>query len=448
MRIIIFLLFLITILTPTYATPRKLSLDDAILLAVRENPNVISSRLSETVQKFNLEVQEWGFKPHYAFQATGRLGSGGVTVLPGISLLTPIGTQLTLSASNTALTAQIMQPLMRGFGKAVVEAALENAKDSESIAKLNIEGTLRTTVTSVINAYLDVMMAEQTIKIDKEALARAIKSVEQTRLYIKAGHKAGNELVTVKANVASAQSQLTNDDNNLIQARYGLLTAIGVDPNAEIVFDKLDVAALIKKYHLPAKQMATKLILENDIQYQVDQITLHGSTSRNVLLANDNARWQLNLTVNAGENGSGVFNYSTPLQNVNLSLTVPIDDQPSKQAILNARTALKQAELALLQEKWNKETTAINGWNATVSANRSMRFAEDAEHLQDQTYHISYQKYLHGLIDSLELQSAQNQLIQSQQTLLGAQVGYIKALVNMDMLTGHTLKTWKIGVRL
>ncbi len=45
------------------------------------------------------------------------------------------------------LSLQIMQPLMRGFGKAVVEASLNNAKDSEVISRLNIEGTLRTTVT-------------------------------------------------------------------------------------------------------------------------------------------------------------------------------------------------------------------------------------------------------------------------------------------------------------
>lgn len=427
---------------------RKLSLDDAILLAVRENPNVVSSRLSDTMQKFSLHVQEWQFSPHYAFQVTGKLGAGGVIAQPGVSLLTPIGTQLSLSAINTEVSAQIMQPLMRGFGTAVVEAALENAKDSDVISKLNVEGTLRTTVTSVINAYLDIMMSEQSIKIDREALQRAQKSVEQTKLYIKAGHKAGNELVTVKANVASAESQLENGLNNLMQAKYALLTAIGIDPNTNIKFDKLNVPALIKKYHLPSIAQAKKLVLKNDIQYQVDNITLHGSTSRNVLLAKDNARWQLDLTLNAGSNGSGVFGYNTPLQNVNLTLNVPIDNQSNKQAILNAEISLKQAELGLMQEKWSKETSAINGWNTTVSAERSMHFAEDAAQLQDKTYHISYQKYLHGLIDSLELQSAQNQLIQSQQTLLGAQVGYVKALVNMDMLTGHTLKTWNIGVRL
>ncbi len=54
-----------------------------------------------------------------------------------------------------------MQPLLRGFGPAVVQAALNNAVDSETIAKLNVENALRTTITAVINAYLDVVMAQK-----------------------------------------------------------------------------------------------------------------------------------------------------------------------------------------------------------------------------------------------------------------------------------------------
>ncbi len=101
-----------------------------------------------------------------------------------------------------------------------------------------------------------------------------------------------------------------------------------------------------------------------------------------------------------------------------LTLQIPIDDQVAKQAVLNAKIALQQAELALKQEKWDIETNAINGWNNVVSAERALHFAENAEKLQTKTYNISYQKYIHGLIDSLELQSAQLQLIQAQQTVI------------------------------
>lgn len=449
--------------------PLTLSLNESILLAVRENPNVQSSQLSYTVQKFSLWVQEWQFLPHYSFQANantggGSPGSANVNAQPGISILTPYGTQASLTAGNQntgkfspGLSLQVMQPLMRGFGKAIVESALNNAKDSEVISRLNVEGTLRTTITSIINAYLDVLSAEKTITIDEGALRRAETSVRQTKLFIKAGHLAGNELVTVQANVASAKSKLENDRNNLIQARYALFAAIGIDPNTDVTFTTLDLNALINKYHLVSVNEAKRETLENDIQYQTDEITLHGPTQRSLMVAEDNTRWQLNFMGNVAT-GTGTGGQSTGINtilsganqnsSVGLTLQIPIDDQISKQAVVNAKIALQQAELALKQEKWNKETSAINGWNSVVSAKRALRFADDAERLQEKTYNVSYQKYLHGLIDSLELQTALESLIQAKQIYLNAQIGYIKALVNMDLLTGKTLKTWDVQVRL
>lgn len=453
-----------------------LSLQEAISLAVRSNPNAQVSQLGYLMQKYNLHVQEWQFKPHYSFQASishaGSRSSGNPVVYgdswnaqPTITYLTPIGTQFTLGASNTTalnyhpgLSLQIMQPLMRGFGKAVVESALENARDSEYITRLNVEGTLRNTVSAVVNAYLDVLTAERIIQIDEAALKRARESVEQTKLYIKAGHKAGNEIVTVEANVASARSQLENDRNNLLQSRYALLTAIGLDPDTELRFEKMDVDALIKKYHVPSISSVKSDVLKNDIQYQVDNITIHGSTARSLLVAKDNLRWQLNATATAATgNGSGggqnaglnsVFNGTNQSESIALTLQIPIDDQLSKQAYENAKIAMKEAEINLRAEKWAKETGAINGWNQVQSARASQRFAIDAERLQEKTYTVNYQKYLHGLIDSLELQSAQLQLIQAQQTLLSARITYLKSLVNMDLLTGNTLKTWNVKVRL
>jgi outer membrane protein len=456
--------------------PINLSLKEAILLATRDNPNIQTTQLSYVLQKFNLFVQEWQFYPHYSLQASATLNRSGTpgqpisnshtySVQPGVSLLTPIGTQIALNAPNTktghynpSVSTQITQPLMRGFGRAIVEAALKNAMDADVIARLTIEDTLRITITDVINAYLDIVAANEAIHIDEKALDRAILSVKQTKLYIKGGHKAGNELVTVEANVASARSTLENDKNNLAQKQYALLAAIGIDPNQPVHFVGLNIQELINKYHLPSLDQAKKLILANNISYQTAQITLNGSTTRNLIIAADNTRWQLNLTANATTgNGSGggqnagvdsIFNGANQSQSIGLQLQIPIDDQISKQALLNAQIALKQAKIALKKQKWDIETNAINGWNNVVSAERALRFAENAEKLQEKTYQISYQKYLHGLIDSLELQTAQVQLIQEQQNLLSNQIAYLKSLVNLDWLIGHTLKTWGITVRL
>lgn len=471
-----YLLSILLIFNTTYAKPPTLTLDEAILLAVRHHPHVQISQLNHVIEKYNLYIQQWEFYPHYNLRAKAAFMQNGIpgqlinnghlySVEPGVSLLTPIGTTVSLSSVNTndnnhtniALSAEIMQPLLRGFGKTIVETALNDAKDAEVISRLNMQGMLQQTVTNVISAYLDLMFAKKILFIDQAALTRAEKSMQQTKLFIQSGHKAGNELVTVSANVASAKMQLENDENIFKQTRYALLTAIGLDPNTNISFFDLDIKKLINKYNLPTLDKTKYLVLQNDIQYQIDNITLHGSTTRNVLVAKDNARWQLNLTANmmTGNTFSGsedasinnLFNASNQSKSIMLSLDIPIDNQPLKQAILNAKIALKQAQLALMQEKWSNETNAINNWNLVQSALRALYFAQDAERLQQKTYQLSFQKYLHGLIDSLELQSAQQSLIQSQQALLSAQISYLKALVNLDLLIGHTLKTWDIPVR-
>ncbi len=471
--------FSIVISTVVWAdvTPAKsLSLQDAVLLSVRTNPNVQSSQLSYIAQHFNTEVQAWEFQPHYSFQAgftQNRSASDGQAfdnshqwnATPGISVLTPIGTQANLTLNNQVtsnynpgLSLQIMQPLMRGFGRAVVESALNNAKDAEVISRLSVQGTLESTITSVINGYLDVVMANKTVEIDQDALKRAQLAVTQTKLFIEAGHKAGNEIVTVEANAATAQSQLQNDKNNLLQAQYGLLQAIGVDPNSDIQLSDLDISGLINRYHAITEEKTRELVLANDIQYQIDRITLYGPTSRSLLVAEDNTRWQLNLsaTANTGSGSGGgqnagtdsLFNGANQSQSIGLSLTIPIDDRLNEQAVVNAKIAMQQAELALKQEQWAKETNAINGWNSVESAKSTLAFAKSAEDLQQKTYQVSYQKYLHGLIDSLELQSAQNQLISAQQSYLSASINYLKSLVALDMLIGNTLNTWDVKVRL
>lgn len=475
-----FLLLVILIVTPvikTQANPmRRLSLKEAILLAVRENPNVQASQLSHVEQKFQLEIQQWQFHPHFGLQAStttshsysvtsnGYVSQNATGVQASASLLTPIGTQMTLTSSNNVsnnfnpgLSLQIMQPLMQGFGKPIVEAALNNAIESETISRLNVEGTLRATVTNVINAYLDVVSLQNTLAIDQQALMQSETSKKQTQLFIKSGHKAGVELVAVLADVASAQTRIENDKNNLDQARFALLASIGIDPNTPVTFDNVNVNELINKYHIPPLDKAKKMILENDIQYQTDQITLNGSIKRNVMLAEDNTRWKLDLTVNSNAGGgtgggrnagiNSLVNGVNQTNSASLNLTVPIDDRPAKLALASAKIALRQAEIALQQEKWDKETSVINSWNSIYSALRATHFAENAKTLQEKTYHISFQKYSYGLIDSLELQTSQQQYSAAQQTLLNARISYLKALMNLDLLVGTTLKTWDVKVQ-
>lgn len=471
-------LMLIAIMSCAYAKAdavRTLSLNEAILLAVRENPHVQQAQLSHVSSKFALEIQEWQFKPHYALSATrttsqnysvtqdGLVTDNRTGIDPSASWKSVYGTETTLTSSNNlqghynpGLTLGVMQPLMRGFGRPIVEAELYNARDNERISRLHVEEVIRGTVTEVINAYLDVISAENTLQSDRDSFKRAEESLQQTKAFIKAGHKAGVELITVQADMANAETRIENDTNILEQTRYALLTTIGLDPNTAVSFSHLDVPALIKKYNTPPLTIAKKLILENDIQYQVDQITIAGATKRSIEIAKDNTRWRLDVNASAavgngtgGGDNAGINSLVNGVNQTNmltLKLTVPIDDKAAKISLINAKIGLREAELALKQERWNKETTAINSWHTIYSAERAMAFAERAETLQQQSYKISVQKYRYGLIDSLSLQTALQQLNGNERLLIDARISYLKALVHLDQLIGRTLQTWNVTV--
>lgn len=477
MKKIILILALALFSTLCFGASDTLSLEETIFLAIRSNPNVQNQSLDNVLKKFDLFIQEWKFTPQYHLQSSltaGRTAAAGQPLVttkgyqiqPSVTLLTHYGTTVSFMSDNSfgdhfnpKVSLQITQPLVRGFGRAVVEQALNNARDDITIARLTTEGTLRSTVTAVINAYLDIVNDEKTIEIDRDAVVRAEKSVEQTKLFIKAGRKAGNELVTVEANVASAKSTLENDKNNLERARYALLAAIGLDPNTNIRFTNLNIEELIRKYRLPSLESTKSLVLQNDISYQTSQLTLYGAKTRALLVAENQALPKLDLQINAskgggtggGSNSAGInslFNKANRSTGIGLNLDYTFNDQQTKQSILSSKIALKQACIALEKSKWEKETSAINSWNSVISTERALRYAQDAEQLQQKTYQISYQKYLHGLVDSLELQTAQVALINAEQRLLSARIAYLKALVNLDDLVGHTLKTWHIKVRL
>ncbi len=477
LRLLFFLLFLsCTTLSQAQTIPRTLSLNDAILLAVRESPGVQLQQLADIQKKYALELEQWNFKPHYEIKANKTTSqsysatqSGMVTqnssgITPEVSLNTPFGTNISVAANNDInknyhpyLSISVTQPLIRGFGRPIVEAALQSAMEDVRISQLENEETLRTTVTTVIDNYLDVVSAEKTLEIDKNDLERSQKSVGQTKLFIKAGRKPGVELVTVQAAVANAQAKIESDHNGLAQAHAKLLQAIGLDPNANVIFTDISVPNLIKKYSIPSLVDTKKLVISHDVSYQRELITYEGSLKRGLAKAENNMLWKLDLTAsaatgsdsnNSGQNAglNSIVNGVNRTDSVALNLTIPIDDQSAKIALENAKIALHEAAIGLKQDKWNRETAAIDSWNNVFSAERSLKLSEHAESLQKQVYTISEQKYSYGLIDSIELQSTRQSYVLTQQQFLTQQITYLRALVTLDRMIGRTLQTWNIQV--
>lgn len=460
-------------LLPLTGKAQTLSLEEAILLSLRNNPAICQADLNTVLQKFALELQQWQFQPHYslnAIQTTTRTSNTAAGhfitttqtgVQPGISLATPYGTEISLSATSNlnghdgpGMSLQIMQPLLRGFGRDIVESALRDTKDQGRISALNKLQTVRQTVTHVIHAWLEILLLDETLGLDRDMLAEARRSLEQTRLFIKAGKKAGVEAISAQAAVATARATLANDLQAREAARHTLLLAIGLHPDTPLTLKPLNIPALIGRYPVFSKATTRRMALLHNPQYQIDQILLEGSLRRHLRQAEDAARWQLNLLLVAssgnGSESGGHSGFNNLVNGVNqtssatLSLTVPIDDQSARTAIANSRIAMQQAKIALREEKWRIESDALNLLGNVNSAHEAISLAARAARLQESARKVSQKKYAAGMIDGLELQLAEQQCRTAKQLEASHRVRYLHALAELDLLTGHTLETWHI----
>ena len=489
MRRMIFLLtmpLLLAVFGVCAEEAKLLNLQDAILLGLRYNANVRTAELQRVVQKFQLEVAQWQFQPHYTFTTGGSWNTSRYgnqyspmtqtwSATPGVSWDSPIGTTVTASESNSwagnnhfspAMNVSISQPLISGFGEAVVEAGLEDAYDAEKTNKLGLKSTIMSQVTSTISAYMTVVGAENSVEVDQEALDRAKTNLFQTKLYIQAGQNPQSDEVQAEVQVAQALSQLQLDKSALLVARYSLLQTIGLDPNSTI---RVVHEVPLEKYRLLPEDKSIKETLANNIDYQTAVIEI-ANASRSVMLAKDANRWSLNLTEEYNRGGyvatqgtivppvvapiaasGGGFNnligntaYGSTTA---LTLTVPIDNKSNQEEVLSAEIGLQTAELNLKQAKQTLIIQTMSTRDGLVNLATQIQLEENQVKLDQQTLQNTQRSYRAGMSSSLQVTQQSQTYANDQRSLVVSKIGYFEALASFDQMYGHTLDTWGIHVQ-
>lgn len=449
-----------------------LTLQDAVLLALRFNPEVRNAQLDRITQKFALLSARNQFQLQYqltgGFQYNGGLtDTQSYTLSPQVSWNTPTGGTVSAALAETgslhvpgttaspqsALTVSVTQPLLRGAGEDVTLANLRNAYDQEAINKLTLKQTIMSTITSVITAYRQVVSDEENITIQKDALQNNEESLRDTQLQIQAGRVARTEAVQAEQSVAQSRFALSQAENQAANDRQALLTSIGLNPYTAVTIpNKID----IDEAPLPNLSQSIALALENNPGYQGDLVNLK-VLRRQLLIAKDAQRWQLNLAANVttgsnvfgGSNGppETIFSFAKSNRTVGLNFSIPIENYSLRSQLISARVALQEAEINNRQARWQVITNITTLLQDLTYAKEQIGFAAQSLQLQQQNYAISRRKLSYGLISLLDLKNQQQNLTSAQQSLLSAQIAYLNALSNFELQVGTTLDVWGVTLR-
>lgn len=452
----------------------KLSLREAILLALRYNPNIQNAELDRIIQKYQLRLAKNEFELQYALAGTAMTshanysGVGGANThsyfaTPEFSYKNPFGSEAALKLDNNVVTngsytpllnLSVKQPLLRGLGPAVNEVNLLNAIEVDGLNKLNVQQMVIDQVTQVINAYRALILSAHQLNMQKIGLIDANKSYKINQRLIKAGQLEPTANIQQAYQIESINLMAAQAENDFQTNAQDLLQAIGLHPNL-----RLAVPSDIKLTNIKIPDLNTviKIALQHNTQYLALKIALCAD-ERAYTVAKDQQLWQLDLaaSVQAGmvtgvqgisQISNGTYGGNNVTETAGITLTVPLHDLQRRNLLIRAKIKLEQDRLSLVAAARNLITTITNTHFTIHSLMKRYELAEHQLILAEQAYALEKKKQQAGIVSSLAVNSTQNQVIQSHMGLISAKISYLNQLSALQRLTGTTLKDWHIHLR-
>ncbi|QRN05009.1 TolC family protein [Legionella sp. MW5194] len=452
---------------------RHLTLREAILLALRYNPNIKNAELDRIIQRYQLRLAHNEFELQYAlagsaavqrnrFEGIGQSTNKSFLLTPEVDLKTKLGTQLSLNLENNAtafnnnspvLNFSVTQPLLRGFGKGVNEAALRDAIDSEWLNKINLQQAVSDQITQVISAYRALILSGNNLENQRRQLDEAQKTYAINEKKIKAGQLEPTANIQQSYQIESLSLLVEQAENDFKIAAQDLLQTIGLDPQLRLAVPS-DVT--VDKITIPDLKQSIEMALNHNAQFLAQKMLLRAD-KRAYDVAKNQQLWQLDVGANVqsgmvtdvdGNNGfKGIYNGRNTSESANITLTVPIHDVNRRSQLINAKVKLEKDRLNLIAMRRALITTITNTINNIQSQAKRYVLAEKQVKLAAQSYALEKKKQQAGIASALDVSNTQNQLIQAQAGLINAKIAYLNQLSDLQRVLGTTLDHWQIKLR-
>ncbi|WP_293896485.1 TolC family protein [Flavobacterium sp.] len=291
----------------------------------------------------------------------------------------------------------------------------------------------------VVNAYGNVLLAEESVAILEKNKATLSKTLGDTEETFKNGLIEEENVEQLQITLASINSNLSNAQRLQNVAMKMLKFTLGMEINDDLTLtDKLDALSLS---NLELAFSQDEFLATNNINYQI-ATNFTQQRSLELKLQKSKALPSLGAALNFGYNSfSNDFSFADKDQkwnkfsNLGVSLSVPIfssfgrqaKTQQAKIALEQAKTLLTQTEqqLKLQYEKAKSEYEFSVEEYATNKSN--LNLAERIERKQQI-------KFTEGLSSSFDFSEAQRQLYTAQQNYLQSMVNIINKKAALEKI--------------
>ena len=483
-----------------------LTLEDAIARALERNLDIAVQRLNPLVVDLNLAQALSAYSPTFdtslstnsstspsSTQLDGgqRVVSDRKVVNTGITQAVAWGggrytvdfnnnrqaSTNTFSSFNPSYRSSFQgsytQPLLRGFKIDSTRQQIQVTRINRDIADIDLRQLLTNTVSSVQDAYWDLVYATGTLEVQRQALELAETLIRDNEARVEIGTMAPIEIVSARSEAAQRRQSLAQAEQNLATAELALKQLIVGGTDDEYW------AATLNPVDLPTLEVPA-IDLEEAIRTALDERTDIARSRRQLDINNVNLSSLSNSRLPAvdlvgtyqlqGQGGTRfnrtglgglvfqeipggigdafnqLYDVDIPTWNLQLTVSYPLGQSAADAQYARARIQVQQVQAQLRQLGLQVATEVTNAVLQIQGIARRIEASTAARELATEQLAAEQSKFAAGLQTNFFVVQAQRDLATAQDTELRAILDQQKALVEFDRVQRTSLSGAGISI--
>jgi outer membrane protein TolC len=382
-----------------------------------------------------------------------------------------------LGSYIVAPTLTLTHPLLRNAGLRVNRADIDRARLATTRAEAGEMLSAQTIVRDLILAYWDLLFASRDLDNTRRSASTTAEQHRRTQAEVAAGRKSQLDLDTIYQSLVARENDVVLAENVLLDRSLTVRTLMGqdfvdrkvlgiipqTDPQA-IALTPVDLNAKVKqalKGHPQLRQLEIslasqridELVAANKRLPQLDARVVFAPQGRSIDTRAQPAAGTPALTGSWGQAFQNFFNVgdeaTTPSglladYSARAELTFSWDIQNRAPRATHERIILemRRAEAQLRRNRQNIAMSVIRAVNAQRTAGARMTITSESVRLAQSNLRAEEARNRVGRSTSYDVLFRQDELAIAEFNALNAQIDYLRATVDLQMLTGELLHSY------
>jgi HAE1 family hydrophobic/amphiphilic exporter-1 len=472
---------------------RRLSMDEAVALALEQNVNLQVDRIDPQIQDLTVAEARSAWTPAVssalqwrdATQQPQDFLSGNINQISngsqaynfGVGSLLPWGGSYNASWNNgrattdniaasfspqlsSSIVLNYTQPLLRNFRIDSTRQQVLVSQKNREISDVQVRESMAGTVRSVKSAYYDLMFAISNLGVQRQSLELAQRSLKDNRARVEIGTMAPIDIVEAEAEVARREESVILAEAQIERAQDRLRTLI-FDPSRTDLWNvRLEPTETVQFQPMavdPDAAVRAALDQRTDLNRSRKQIE---ANDVNIRFFRDQTLPDVNAQVNyfaSGLGGTGfirgpgfpppvistversyssvlglVFGADYPTTTFGLQVSYPIGRSSAEASLARARLQNTQAQKQLQAQEMQVAAQVREAARQVQTNSKRVDATRAARALGEKRLEAEEKKFQAGMTSSFLVFQAQRDLNQARNNELQAMLDYARSVVDFE----------------